>query len=177
MFPLRPSPTTLSPTLPPQPPTALHGPSGACYPPTRPLVSWLPAGPNCCHSPGRHGNTLPLPPPPRSSQARPGPGNAPQPARGLDTRPLFRFIASSRRPAGFPGLFGIYIKLCFQEGFLLLLLKKRPTTKHSASSSLSLLIYYKKPFSSQPEPSLLPFLTAVAMCLSTQDQMQVSRCQ
>lgn len=35
------------------------------------------AGPDCHCSPGSHGNTLPLPSSPPSSQTRPGPNNAP----------------------------------------------------------------------------------------------------
>jgi hypothetical protein len=74
--------------------------------------------------------------------------------------PLFRFIAGSRRPAGFPGLFGIDITLASSRDFLLLLLlfKNRGP---SSSSSLNILIYYqkkkkKKSFSPSPELSLLP---------------------
>lgn len=44
----------------------------------------------------------------------------PQPASGLDTMPLFRFIASPRSPAGFPGLFGIYITLASRGDFFFL---------------------------------------------------------
>lgn len=108
-----------------QPPAALHGPSGASHPPTGPWHVSFAAGLDCCHSPGSHGNTLPLPPAPPSSQTGPGPNNAPQPASGLDTMPLFRFIASSRRPAGFPGLFGIYITLASSRDFFVVVQKKK----------------------------------------------------
>lgn len=119
----RPGPCPLPSPL--QPPAALHGPSTAGHPPTGPWHASFPAGLDCCHSPGSHGNTLPLPPAPPSSQTGPGPNNAPQPASGLDTMPLFRFIASSRRPAGFPGLFGIYITLASSRDFFVVVQKKQ----------------------------------------------------
>lgn len=63
---------------------------------------------------GTH-SLCPLHPPlPRQGQALTMP---PQPASGLDTMPLFRFIASPRSPAGFPGLFGIYITLASRGDF------------------------------------------------------------
>lgn len=112
-------PTSSAPSVPSMAP---RGPASC------PLGPWhprLPSWPDCCYSPGSHGNTLPLPPPPPSSQTGPGPNNVPQPASGLDTIPVFRFAASSGRPAGFPGLCGIYITLASSRDFFVCLFEKK----------------------------------------------------
>lgn len=122
---LRPSPPHLrkeSPDLPAPPclfsPLQPWGPWHAASQ-LAPIVI-TPQGVMGTHSP------CPLQPPlPRQGQALTMP---PQPASGLDTMPLIRFIASSRRPAGFPGLFGIYITLASSRDFFFFL---TTTTKKS----------------------------------------------
>lgn len=123
---------------------------------------------------GTH-SPCPLHPPlPRQGQTLTMP---PQPASGLDTMPLFRFIASPRSPAGFPGLFGIYITLASRGDFffyLKIVCGRAWGGWMALAFPVNILVYSKTSFFPGALPSPLSSVAAAVLHLSTWVPTQVS---